>query len=191
MKLASIILGCLHIPVGFICTLGFIVQLEGHSKEPLWVILAGLVIFGLLPFSSGVLLLSGRHSLSRILGCLIAEVGAFMVYGFLRLRYHGSTRPFWIDLLAVVVVGLIPLWAGILIFRRRYAQAERVMKFMCGTCIAGFALCAASFFLLPAHISDPLGVVAAASLMGVLLCAAFWITVKVVARNQRRVSAGP
>ena len=114
-----------------------------------------------------------------------------MVYGFLRLRYHGSTRPFWIDLLAVVVVGLIPLWAGILMFRRRYAQAERVMKFVCGACIAGFTLCAACFFLLPAHISDPLGVVAAASLIGGLLCATVWITVKVAVRNQRRLSAGP
>ena len=186
MKLASLILGCLHIPVGFICTLGLIVQLDGRSKEPFWLIVAGLIVFGFLPFSSGILLLKRRHSLSRILGCLLAEVGAFMLYGFLRLRNQGSTRPFWVDLLAVVVVGLIPLWAGILMFRRRYPLVERMVKFACGTCIAGFTLCAASFFTLPKHISAPLSIVAAASLIGGLLYATVWITIKIACRNQGR-----
>ncbi len=110
-----------------------------------------------------------------------------MSYGFVLFEYHGgSRRPFMVDLITVLLVGVFPLSTGILMFQQRYTQVQMAMKFVFAGCVAVFVLCAAGFYLFPANISDSLNVPAAAGLIGAVLSVAGWMAARIGNRIRAR-----
>ena len=114
---------------------------------------------------------------SRILGWLLAWVGGLMVLGFLFFELHGgSARPFWIDALTILVVGMLPLCGGIQLLRRRYEALKNSMRLICIGGVAAFALCSMLHLIFPDFAAPQLGVIAGEGLIGAILSGVVWLT---------------
>lgn len=115
--------------------------------------------------------------MSRIVGWLLAWIGGLMILGFFIFESHGrSTRPFWIDVLTVIAVGVLPLFGGIQLLRRRYEALKNVMGLIGAGCICVFALCSAVHLLFPDFAGPQLGVLAGEGLIAGVLSGVIWVT---------------
>jgi hypothetical protein len=178
LEIAALVLGYLHIVIGIAATVGSLAGIfVGRFHDPLWMDFGRTLAIGILPLWSGYLLIKTREPFSRIAGCLLIEMGVILTSGFLMFESSGgsSVRPFWGDLITILVVGVFPLAIGILMFQRRYLQVERAVKYVLGGCIAVFLLSAAGYFVLP-ELREPLKVPAGSSMIGAVLSGLLWIT---------------
>jgi len=107
------------------------------------------------------------------MGWVFASVGAGMTIAFLSgWVTRGPTRLFILDLETVLVLGVLPLFGGVLLIMRRYLWLRPAMAWACGVCIAMLLLGGGTHFFFRADTPKAIGGLAASGLIGALVSAA-------------------
>ena len=120
--------------------------------------------------------IDATRRLSRILGWLLTFAGATMGLGFLYfMPSGGSPNPFWVDLLTLLVIGVLPSYSGIMLLRRRYRTLTVFMGIVSASCIVVSVLSFASRWLFPRMMSVQLNAVSKDCLIAAIICAVVWV----------------
>jgi len=125
---------------------------------------------------------------SQIMGWVFTSAGAVITISFLNsLVTRGLTRRFILDLETVVVLGLLPLFGGVLLLMRRHLWLRSVMGWTCGACMALLVLATTVYVFLRHDKPVAIGWLAASGLVGALVSAAIGL----VAALRCRATSGP
>lgn len=123
---------------------------------------------------------------SRITGWVFTSAGAIITIAFLdSLVVRGPGRSFTLDLQTVLVMGLLPLFGGVLLLMRRYRLLRSIMGWACGGFLALSVLTGAVYFALGRDAPKPIGWLAASGLVGALLSAAIGLVAALRCRATR------
>lgn len=110
---------------------------------------------------------------SRIMGWVFTSAGAVITISFLNsLVIRGPTRRFILDLETVLVMGVLPLFGGVLLIMRRYLWLRSAMAWARGVCIAMLLLGCGTYFFFRTDTPKAIGGLAASGLVGALVSAA-------------------
>lgn len=113
-----------------------------------------------------------------------------MIIGFLFFESQGhSTRPFWIDVTTVIVVGVLPLYSGIQLLRRRYENLKNAMRLICVGGAAAFVLFSAIHLAVPHFAAPQACIIAGEGFIAFVLSGIVWITAWTRWRSRQRKRA--